>query len=141
MLTATPNPAAAAPSDPAAPATGTTAEETRVAQDHPTLCADIASVVTEALRDKSVSGFFHPDLTEQKRRHLVAWVSVRIAMRVGGRYIPKKIDDKALRNAAVEQAFTGNNHKDLMREFRISRRLVYSLTAPKSKKLKLSIAR
>ena len=123
MLTATPDPATA--DLPAA----ATAEETRVAQDHPTLCADIAAVFSEALRDKSVAGFFQPDLTEQKRRHLVAWVSVRVAMRVGGRYIPKKADDRALRNAAVVQAFTGNNHADLMRSFRISRRLVYNIVA------------
>jgi len=106
-----------------------TAEEARITQDHPTLCADIAAVFAEALRDKTVAGFFRPDLSEQQRRHLVAWASIRVAMRVGGRYIPKKADDRALRNAAVVQAFTGNNHADLMRSFRISRRLVYNIVA------------
>lgn len=123
MLTATQDPATA--DLPAA----ATAEETRITQDHPTLCADIAAVFTEALRDKTVAGFFRADLTEQQRRHLVAWSSIRVAMRVGGRYIPKKADDRALRNAAVVQAFTGNNHADLMRDFRISRRLVYNIVA------------
>jgi Mor family transcriptional regulator len=129
MLTDTIDTPAAAPSDPAAPVAATTAEESRIAQDHPTLCADIESVIHEALRDKTVSDYFRQDLNEIRRRHLASWVSIRVAMKIGGRYIPKKVDDRAARNAAVVQAFTGNNHADLMRDFRISRRLVYNIVA------------
>ncbi len=129
MHTATIDPAAAAQSEPAAQPVLTGDEENRIAQDHPTLCADIAAVFNEALHDKTVGQFFRDNLDERQRRYLVAWASIRVAMRVGGRYIPKKADDRALRNAAVVQAFTGNNHTDLMRQFRISRRLVYSIVA------------
>jgi Mor family transcriptional regulator len=52
----------------------------------------------------------------------------RVAPRIGGRYVPKG-DARAARDAAVWKAWNGRNREDVMRQFRISRALLYSILA------------
>lgn len=49
-----------------------------------------------------------------------------LAPRIGGRYVPKR-DARAARDAAVWAAFNGRNHQAVMKQFGISRRLLYSI--------------
>lgn len=53
----------------------------------------------------------------------------RLAPRIGGRYVPKRGDSdaRAKRDAAVWQAWNGRNGAQIMRDFAISRRLLYSI--------------
>ena len=89
---------------------------------------EVVCIFAEATRDRDLSAFFRQGLTEQERVQIAEWASVRLVKRIGGRYV-RTVDAWVARDAAVVQAFTGNNHTDLMRQFRISRRLVYSIVA------------
>jgi len=67
--------------------------------------------------------------TEATRQDIEALAQVlaeRLAPRIGGRYIPKR-DARARRDAAVWKAWNGRNREEVMREFNISRRLLYNI--------------
>ena len=85
----------------------------------PTLCADVACI-------------FQASLAAHQWQDFSEWFALRLAARIGGRYIPKR-DDRGVRDAAVWRAFTGRNHKEVMRSFQISRRLLYSILARQRK--------
>ena len=96
--------------------------------DNVTLCHDMACILIECHRDRQGDGVFRSDASHADLTELAALLARRLAPRIGGRYIPKR-DVRAERDAAVWLAFTGRNHKDVMREFDISRRLLYSILA------------
>ena len=61
---------------------------------------------------------------------LAAELARDLAPRIGGRYLPKRDEaQRRKRNAAVVAAFTGRNHAEVMRQFQISRRLLFSILA------------
>ena len=92
------------------------------------LCHDMTLIVMECHRDRLGDGVFRTDVAQADLAELAALLARRLAPRIGGRYIPKR-DVRAERDMAVWQAFTGRNHKDVMHEFDISRRLLYSILA------------
>jgi Mor family transcriptional regulator len=92
------------------------------------LCNDMTCILVECHRDRLGDGVFRSDASHADLTELAALLARRLAPRIGGRYIPKR-DVRAERDAAVWLAFTGRNHKDVMREFDISRRLLYSILA------------
>ncbi len=98
----------------------------------PTLCHDVVSIFQEATRDRRGDGIFSDSVNTQSLHDFADWFAARLAARIGGRYIPKR-DDRAVRDAAVWKAFTGRNHKAVMTQFNISRRLLYSILARQRK--------
>lgn len=74
--------------------------------------------------------------TEATRQDIEALAQVlaeRLAPRIGGRYIPKR-DARAKRDAAVWKAWNGRNREEVMRQFGISRALLYSILARRPRK-------
>ncbi len=98
--------------------------------DVTSLSNDIAHVLVECRRGGLGGGALRTDASNAELIDLAALMARRLAPLIGGRYIPKR-DMRAERDDAVLKAFNGRNHKDLMREFGISRRLVYSILASK----------
>jgi Mor family transcriptional regulator len=88
-------------------------------------------VLVECHRDRPHDGIFRRDLSHQAIQQFAAELAARLAPRIGGRYIPKRTerDRIAERDAAVMAAFNGINHRQVMRDFRISRRLLYAILA------------
>lgn len=91
---------------------------------------DIARVLVECHRGGLGGGVFRTDVSHAELSALAAIMGRRLAPLIGGRYIPKR-EMRAERDDAVLKAFNGHNHKDLMREFGISRRLVYMILSRK----------
>lgn len=102
-------------------------EEPRLEGDSASLRHDVYCILVECARDRSLQ-VFRDDLPREKVGALASVVARRLAPRIGGRYVPKR-DSREVRDAAVWQAFTGRNHQDVMRQFNISRRLLYSILA------------
>lgn len=92
------------------------------------LCNDMTCILVECHRDRLGDGVFRADVNQAALTELAALLARRLAPRIGGRYIPKR-DVRAERDFELWGAFTGNNHKELMKKFGISRRLVYSILA------------
>lgn len=89
---------------------------------------DMACILVECHRDRLGDGVLRTDASEAALADLAALLARRLAPLIGGRYIPKR-DERAVRDAAVWEAFSGRNHKEVMRQFSISRRLLYSILA------------
>ena len=90
-----------------------------------TLRQDVLCILVECHRDRGLS-VFRQDVQPEAFDALAAVVARRLGARIGGRYVPKR-DERAARDAAVWAAFTGRNHQEVMRQFGISRRLLYSI--------------
>lgn len=99
-------------------------------QESLTLHQDVVCVLLECHRERRGDGVFHPEASETALTELAALMARRLGPLIGGRYIPKR-DERAARDAAVWRAFNGRNHRDVTREFGISRRLLYSILARK----------
>lgn len=95
-----------------------------------TLRQDMTCILLECHRDRLGDGIFRADADHSALAQFAAQIARRLAPLIGGRYIPKR-DERALRDAAVWRAFSGGNHREVMREFGISRRLLYSILARK----------
>lgn len=95
-----------------------------------TLRHDVICILLECHRDRDLHSLFHPRATQADMDKLAEVVARRLAPMIGGRYVPKR-DERAARDKAVWQRFNGRNHHDVMREFGISRRLLYSILARK----------
>ena len=93
-----------------------------------TLQLDVAMVLVECQRDRRGDGVFRPDVSARRLEEFAALVARRLAPRIGGRYVPKR-DIRAARDSQVLAAFKGANHQEVMREFKISRRLLYAILA------------
>lgn len=93
-----------------------------------TLRHDVTCILIECHRDSGLHDVFHPMATRQEVERLAELMARRLGQLIGGRYVPKR-DERAARDRAVWQRFNGRNHAEVMREFGISRRLLYSILA------------
>ena len=93
-----------------------------------TLRDDVRCILLECHRDRALQAL-HGAATNDAIHQLADAVARRLAPRIGGRYVPKRGDSdaRARRDAAVWQAWNGRNGAQLMRDFAISRRLLYSI--------------
>ena len=98
-----------------------------LSEDSATLRHDVHCILVECHRDRGATALRH-DATAEAIAALSDLVARRLGPRIGGRYVPKR-DERAVRDAAVWQAFTGKNHAEVLRKFSISRRLLYSILA------------
>ena len=89
-----------------------------------TLRHDVQCVLLQYTRDRPSAPM--PRLTEAQAAEMAAGLAPLLARRIGGRYVSKR-DERAERDRAVWQAFTGRNHREVMVQFGISRRLLYSI--------------
>jgi Mor family transcriptional regulator len=99
-----------------------------VIDDGVTLRHDMTCILIECHRDSGMHGIFHPLATSEQVERLAEMMALRLAPMIGGRYIPKR-DERVARDQAVWKRFNGRNHAEVMREFSISRRLLYSILA------------
>lgn len=92
---------------------------------------DVACVLVECHRDRP--SMFAGNVSHVDLQELANVFAAKLSPRIGGRYIPKFGDREAreLRNEAVCKAFTGRNHAQVMKEYKISRRLLYYILASK----------
>ena len=99
-----------------------------------TLRDDVRCILLECRRDRALQAL-HGGASNDAIRQLADAVARRLATRIGGRYVPKRGDSdaRAKRDAAVWQAWNGRNGAQLMRDFAISRRLLYSILSRKRK--------
>ncbi len=101
-----------------------------------TLKADVQCILLDCHRDRP--WVFAAGVTEDLLAGLADRVARELAPLIGGRYVPQnyvcKRTEREQRDAAVWAAFTGDNHDELMRRFRLSRRLVYAILAQERKK-------
>lgn len=104
-----------------------TAVHDAMSEDGATLRHDVHCILLECHRDRRLAAL-RDNLQPEDIHALADAVARRLAPRIGGRYVPKR-DERAVRDAAVWARFNGRNHKDVMREFSISRRLLYSILA------------
>lgn len=95
------------------------------------LRGDLYCILVECHRDRRLT-VFRDGLNGDAIAALADVVARRLAPRIGGRYVPKR-DGRAARDAAVWKAFNGRNREDVMRQFGISRRLLYSILARRRK--------
>ena len=93
-----------------------------------TLRDDVRCILAECSRDRGLA-VFRDGVRGAEIEALAAEVARRLAPRIGGRYVPKRGDSdaRAKRDAAVWQAWNGRNGAQIMRDFAISRRLLYSI--------------
>lgn len=96
-------------------------------EDAATLRQDLHCILIECHRDRGLTAL-RQDANAQALEALSVMLARRLGPRIGGRYVPKR-DERASRDAAVWQAFRGNNHQAVMRDFQISRRLLYTIIA------------
>ena len=96
--------------------------------DSATLRDDVRCILAECSRDRGLA-VFRDGVRGAEIEALAAEVARRLAPRIGGRYVPKRGDSdaRAKRDAAVWQAWNGRNGAQIMRDFAISRRLLYSI--------------
>ena len=100
-----------------------------------TLRDDVCCILLECHRDRAQHPALHSAATSDAIHQLADAVARRLAPRIGGRYVPKRGDSdaRAKRDAAVWQAWNGRNGAQIMRDFAISRRLLYSILSRKRK--------
>ena len=93
-----------------------------------TLRDDVRGILLECHRDRALQAL-HGASTHDAIHQLADAVARRLAPRIGGRYVPKRGDSdaRAKRDAAVWQAWNGRNGAQIMRDFAISRLLLYSI--------------
>ena len=93
-----------------------------------TLRDDVRCILLECHRDRALQAL-HGAATSDAIHQLADAVARRLAPRIGGRYVPKRGDSdaRARRDAAVWQVWNGRNGAQIMRDFAISRRLLYSI--------------
>lgn len=101
-----------------------------VLDDSVSLRNDVAYILIECHRDRNLAKLFAGDVDAATLTRFAEQMARRLGAMIGGRYVPKQ-DNRPARDAAVWAAFTGRNHADVMREFSISKRLLYSILARK----------
>lgn len=99
-----------------------------------TLRDDVRCILLECHRDRALQAL-HGGASSDAIHQLADAVARRLAPRIGGRYVPKRgdSDQRAKRDAAVWKAWNGRNGAQIMRDFAISRRLLYSILSRKRK--------
>ena len=99
-------------------------------EDAATLCHDVTCILMECHRDRNLPALFAQGVDAAALAQFAALMARRLAPLIGGRYIPKR-DDRAARDVAVWAAFNGRNREEVMHNFKISRRLLYSILSRK----------
>lgn len=94
------------------------------------LSRDVSCILLQCHRDRLGDGVFMPGATHAALNELATHMARRLGPLIGGRYVPKR-DVRAARDIEVWQAFNGRNHKEVMLQFSISRRLLYSILSRK----------
>ena len=99
-----------------------------------TLRHDVTCILIECHRDSGLQSIFHPLATSEQVERLAEMMALRLGPLIGGRYVPKGLhrsgsEERQKRDQAVWKRFNGRNHAEVMREFSISRRLLYSILA------------
>lgn len=102
-----------------------TAETEPLTEDGATLRRDLHLILAECHRDPALVAL-REQVPPEALGALADVVARKLGPRIGGRYVPKR-DDRALRDIAVWREFNGRNHKDVLKKFAISRRLLYSI--------------
>lgn len=107
------------------------------ADEGATLCHDVRCILVECHRDRGMTAL-RQDASAESIDALAEVVAKLLAPRIGGRYVRKGQyrdgwQQRAQRDADVWQAFNGRNHADVMRQFSISRRLLYSILSRRRK--------
>lgn len=92
------------------------------------LCHDVTCILLECQRDRRGGAALDSLASGAAVTDLARLVARRLAPMISGRYIHAR-DTRAVRDAAVWTAFSGRNHAEVMRDFKISRRLLYSILA------------
>lgn len=110
-------------------------DATETTHEGTVLRQDVTCILLECHRDRLDDGIFRPDADHSALAQFAAHIARRLFLIIGGRYVPKQLsrDERGERDAAIWLAFNGRNHLELMREFCISRRLLYSILARKRK--------
>lgn len=98
------------------------------------LSQDVSCILLQCHRDRLGDGVFLPDTSHAALKELAVHMARRLGPLIGGRYVPKR-DGRAVRDAAVWAAFTGGNRDEVMRKFKISRALFYSIQARKPRRM------
>ena len=103
-----------------------------VTYESATLRHDVTCILIECHRDSGMHGIFHPLATSEQVERLAEMMASRLGPMIGGRYVLKGAfrsgwEDRQKRDQAVWRRFNGRNHAEVMREFSISRRLLYSI--------------
>lgn len=103
------------------------------AEECTTLSSDVTCILLQCHRDRDLPPIFAQGVDSAAVRQFAGVFAQRLAPLIGGRYVPKfhELATRAARDEAVLAAFTGRNHKDIMRQFCISRALLYSILARK----------
>lgn len=96
------------------------------------LGSQVFNVIKELRRDGLADDVIKDKLNDGDMKKFCAELSSRLGLRIGGRYVPK-MDYRAARDASVWKAFNGRNHAEVMKQFSISRRLLYSILARQRK--------
>lgn len=88
------------------------------------LVHDVACVLLNYTRDRPGGGLIGRRLVEAEAQQLAAELASDLGPRIGGRYVPMR-DMRQKRNEEVVAMFNGRNRDDVMRHFKISRRVFY----------------
>lgn len=107
---------------------------TDLLDDSATLRHDMTCILLECHRDRNLHSPFRQEVDHTALTQFAALMARRLGPLIGGRYVPK-VDERAARDVAVWAAFSGRNHLAVMHEFKISRRLLYSILARKRRAL------
>ena len=102
------------------------------APESESLCHDVSTILIQCHRDRQGDGIFAPGIAHEDLSAFAQIMARRLAPMIGGRYIPKH-NGRAARDSAVWGSFTGNNREAVMRQFRISRALFYSIMSRRPK--------
>lgn len=107
------------------------------AEETASLRSDVHCILKECHRDRGLS-VFRDGVDGEAIAALAEVVARRLAPRIGGRYVQKGPyragwEERAARDAAVWKAWNGRNREEVMRQFGISRRLLYSILARRRK--------
>lgn len=113
--------------DGALTAAGDPDDTVSLADEGASLRTDVHCILVECHRDRGLA-VFRDEVSGETIAALADVVARRLAPRIGGRYVPKR-DERAARDEAVWKAWNGRNREEVMRQFGISRRLLYSILA------------
>lgn len=98
-------------------------------EDSATLRHDVHCILLECHRDRGLTALA-ANVPPEALGALADAVALRLAPRIGGRYVPKRGDSdaRAKRDAAVWQAIcNGRNEQKILKDFGISRRLYHTI--------------
>jgi hypothetical protein len=117
----------------------TAAADAPLSDEAAALRLDVECILIECSRDRGLR-VFRDGLPGESLGALAAAVARRLAPRIGGRYVPKGLhrdgsEARAQRDAAVIAAWdAGASREEIVRRFRISRRLSYTITTTEQKR-------